>query len=59
MIPLSVYDPTLGYYSTTNFGKGSTANVAWADGVRDIILGRRTMSDYDALTRDWATAAGD
>lgn len=59
LIPLSVNDPTEGYYSPTFFGKGTSANMAWADGVRDIILNRRPMSDYDGLTQKWATDAGD
>jgi putative aldouronate transport system substrate-binding protein len=59
LIPLGVYDPTVGYYSPTNFGKGATANIAWSDGVRDIILRRRPLSDYDGLTKDWVSAAGD
>jgi putative aldouronate transport system substrate-binding protein len=59
LIPLSVNDPTQGYYSPTNFGKGASANVTWSDGVRDIILNRRPLTDYDGLTKDWAAAAGD
>jgi putative aldouronate transport system substrate-binding protein len=59
LIPLSVNDPTQGFYSPTFFGKGTTANIAWTDGVRDIIVNRRPMSDYDTLTKDWVTAAGD
>ena len=60
LIPLSVNDPTLGYYSPTGFGsKGTSANMAWADGVRDVILGRRPMSDYDGLTQTWVRDAGD
>ena len=27
--------------------------------LRDIILGRRPLSDYESVTRDWVTAAGD
>jgi putative aldouronate transport system substrate-binding protein len=59
LIPLSVNDPTQGHYSPTFFGKGTAANIAWADGVRDIILNRRPMTDYDGLTQKWATDAGD
>jgi putative aldouronate transport system substrate-binding protein len=59
LIPLSVNDPTQGYFSPTSFGKGTTANITWTDGVRDIILARRPLSDYDVLTRDWVSAAGD
>jgi hypothetical protein len=35
------------------------ANIAWADGVCEIILGRRPMSHYDSLTQTWARDAGD
>jgi putative aldouronate transport system substrate-binding protein len=59
LIPLGVNDPTQGHFSPTSFGKGATANITWSDGVRDIILSRRPLSDYDALTKAWATAAGD
>ncbi len=59
LMPMAVYDPTMGYYSPTNFGKGAAANVTWSDGVRDIILNRRPMTDYDGLTREWVSTAGD
>jgi putative aldouronate transport system substrate-binding protein len=59
LLPLSVNDPTMGFYSPTNFGKGASANVVWSDGVRDILLNRRPFSDYDALTKEWAASAGD
>ena len=59
LIPIGVNDPTVGYYSPTNYARGATANVAWSDGVREIILGRRPMSEYDGLTQTWARDAGD
>ena len=59
LMPLAVYDPTMGSYSPTNFGRGAAANVTWSDGVRDIILNRRPFSDYDGITREWVSAAGD
>jgi putative aldouronate transport system substrate-binding protein len=59
IISVGVNDPTVGYYSPTNYGRGATGNVAWSDGVREIILGRRPMSDYDTLTQTWARDAGD
>lgn len=59
LLPIGVEDPTVGYYSPTNFGKGAAANVTWSDGVREIILGRRPFSDYDTVTREWVAAAGD
>ncbi len=29
------------------------------DGIRDVILSRRPMTDYDQLVSDWKTSAGD
>jgi putative aldouronate transport system substrate-binding protein len=36
-----------------------TVNTAFNDGLREILLGRKPLSDYDGLVRDWASAAGD
>jgi putative aldouronate transport system substrate-binding protein len=58
-IPFGIDDPTNGFYAPTLYGKGGVANVAWNDGVREIILGRLPMSDYDRLLKEWTAAAGD
>jgi putative aldouronate transport system substrate-binding protein len=58
-LPLGVDDPTNGFYSPAQYAKGNQADMAWQDGTRDIIVGRRPMSDYDQLVKDWAAAAGD
>jgi len=58
-IPLGVDDPTNGFYSPTLFAKGAVADMTFWDGIRDIILSRRPMSDYDQLVTDWKTTAGD
>jgi putative aldouronate transport system substrate-binding protein len=58
-IPLGVDDPTNGFYSPTAYAKGAIADMAWQDGMRDVILGRTPMADYDRLTKEWAAAAGD
>ncbi|GAC1318792.1 MAG: extracellular solute-binding protein [Chloroflexota bacterium] len=58
-LPLGVDDPTNGFYSPTFYGKGVQADQVWQDGVREIILGRSPMTDYDRITKDWATTAGD
>jgi putative aldouronate transport system substrate-binding protein len=31
----------------------------FADGINDIIIGRRPMSDYDQLVNDWRSGGGD
>jgi putative aldouronate transport system substrate-binding protein len=58
-LPFGVDDPTNGYYSPTQYAKGNQADMAWQDGTRDIIVGRRPMSDYDQLVTAWKTTAGD
>jgi putative aldouronate transport system substrate-binding protein len=58
-LPLGVDDPTNGFYSPTQYARGNQADMSWQDGTRDIIAGRRPMSDYDQLVKEWSTAAGD
>jgi len=58
-MPLGVSDPTDGYFSATAWGKGQTADARFQDGVIDIILGRRTMSEYDDLVKAWQSEAGE
>jgi putative aldouronate transport system substrate-binding protein len=59
LLPIGVEDPTNGFYSPTASGKGATAETVVNDGLRDILLGRKPLSDYDGLVRDWARDAGD
>jgi putative aldouronate transport system substrate-binding protein len=33
-------------------------NQAFTDGAGDIVLGRRPLSDYDQLLKDWQTNGG-
>jgi putative aldouronate transport system substrate-binding protein len=58
-IPLGVDDPTNGFYAPTLYGKGINADMAWQDGVRQIIRGDQPVSDLDRLNKEWAAAAGD
>jgi putative aldouronate transport system substrate-binding protein len=58
-IPIGIDDPTNGYYSPMAYGKGVQADNTFWDGVRDIILSRRPLTDYDGLVADWKGAAGD
>jgi putative aldouronate transport system substrate-binding protein len=58
-LPLGIDDPTNGLYAPSQYTKGAAADVAFNDGVRDIMLGRRGMGEYDQLVSDWRTAAGD
>ena len=45
--------------TATAWSKGQTADVHFQDGVIDIILGRRQMSEYDDLVNAWRNEAGE
>ena len=59
LMPVAVTDPTFGQVSTTNFSKGFTLNQAINDGIVDVVVGRRPMSDYDQLVKDWLANGGE
>ncbi|MBV8083427.1 MAG: hypothetical protein JO247_01295 [Chloroflexi bacterium] len=58
VLPYGVSDPTLGFTSDTAIGKGPAVNKALMDGVTDIIAGRRPLTDFDQLVKDWQAAGG-
>jgi putative aldouronate transport system substrate-binding protein len=57
-IQAGLADPTLGLYSETESTKGATAEQPFLDGLTDVVLGRRPLTDYDQLVRDWQNAGG-
>jgi putative aldouronate transport system substrate-binding protein len=59
MMPSAVSDPTFGQISATNFAKGFTLTQALNDGLVDVVVGRRTMAEYDQLVKDWQTNGGE
>ena len=59
MMPSAVSDPTFGQVSTTNFAKGFTLTQTMTDGLTDIVVGRRPLSDFDGLVKDWQTNGGE
>jgi putative aldouronate transport system substrate-binding protein len=59
IIPAGLEDPTLGFLSPTAVGKGAAAMTAWSDGMRDILLGRKQMSEYDTIVKEWKSNVGD
>ncbi|GAC1318287.1 MAG: extracellular solute-binding protein [Chloroflexota bacterium] len=59
LISAGVADPTLGLFSPMLGQKGATINRTVVDGLTDIIAGRRPMTDFDALIRDWRTNGGE
>jgi putative aldouronate transport system substrate-binding protein len=59
IIPIAVADPTLGFYSATDLSKGGNYNKTFFEGVIDIVVGRRPLTDYDELVKGWASGGGD
>jgi putative aldouronate transport system substrate-binding protein len=59
LMPIAVSDPTFGQVSATNFSKGFPLTQAIQDGITDIVVGRRPMSDYDGLVKDWQNNGGE
>jgi putative aldouronate transport system substrate-binding protein len=59
LMPAAVSDPSFGQVSVTNFNKGAALMQTLNDGITDVVVGRRPMSDYDQLVKDWQAAGGD
>ena len=59
LIPVAVSNPTFGQVSTTNFTKGFTLTQTMSDGITDIVVGRRPLSDFDQLVKDWQSNGGE
>jgi putative aldouronate transport system substrate-binding protein len=57
--PGAVQDPTVGLYSAMNQKLGFSIQTRLADGLIDIIAGRRPMTDYDQLVSEWRSGGGD
>ncbi len=58
LVPTFVDDPTLGLVSNTQFSKGIPLAKTVNDGLSDIVAGRRPMTDYDKLIKDWLAGGG-
>jgi putative aldouronate transport system substrate-binding protein len=59
LIPAGVNDPAFGRYAPTNGTKGVVIQRTMIDGITDIVAGRRPISDYDQLVKDWQANGGD
>jgi putative aldouronate transport system substrate-binding protein len=56
---IAVRDASLGLYAPTSYqAVTTTAQQSFFDGVNDIMLGRRDMSEYDGLLKAWQSAVG-
>ena len=58
LAPVGVEDASVGLVSRTYAQKGATANRTLGDGFDDIVTGRRPLTDYDGLVKDWLDNVG-
>jgi putative aldouronate transport system substrate-binding protein len=59
LMPYAMSDPSFGQVSTTNFSKGFTLQQAFDDTLVDIIVGRRPLTDFDQMLKDWLNNGGE
>jgi putative aldouronate transport system substrate-binding protein len=59
VLPLGVDDPTNGFYAPTLYARGASADTAYNDGIREILLGRKQFSEFDQILKDWQRDAGE
>jgi putative aldouronate transport system substrate-binding protein len=57
-IAVGVADPTLGFTSATLDTKGVPLAMALTDGFTDVLAGRRPLSDFDQIVKDWQNNGG-
>jgi len=60
LVSIGILDPTLQYYSKTQYSSpGIQATKTFSDGINEIILGHRPLTDFDGLVQQWRASAGD
>jgi putative aldouronate transport system substrate-binding protein len=59
LAPGGIYDPSVGLYSPLNQRQGVSIGQRLADGLIDIVAGRRPLGDLDPLVKEWRTGGGD
>jgi putative aldouronate transport system substrate-binding protein len=57
-ISVGVADPTLGFTSAALDSKGVPLSRALTDAITDLLAGRRPMSDWEQVVKDWQTNGG-
>jgi putative aldouronate transport system substrate-binding protein len=58
LIPAGIEDPTWGLFSPAASTQGPSANQLVLDVLTDILFGRRELSEYDQMVKDWQNKGG-
>ncbi len=59
LIPIGVADPTYGLVSNTQLTKGIVLDKGVRDGVTDIVVGRRPLTDFDQILKTYLSGGGE
>ncbi|MEV8567461.1 extracellular solute-binding protein [Streptomyces sp. NPDC051322] len=59
LIAMAVVNPTVGHYSDTNAAQGASLTMEMNDGIKDIVAGRKSLSEFDGMVRKWRSGGGD
>ena len=58
VMPIGVQDPTIGLSTPTLDKQGVPLLQTLQDGLFDLLTGRRPLSDYDQIVKDWQNGGG-
>jgi putative aldouronate transport system substrate-binding protein len=58
LLPVGVEDPTWGLFAPSMGSVGPTVSQLVLDTLTDILVGRRELSDYDQMVKDWQSKGG-
>ena len=59
VLPIGIQDPTIGLATPAIDKLGASLVQSLQDAVFDLVTGRRPMSDYDQVIKEWRNAGGD
>jgi putative aldouronate transport system substrate-binding protein len=59
VLPSAVGDPTFGSVSATATSKGVSLTNTINDGLTGLVVGRRPLTDYDQIVKDWLSNGGE
>jgi putative aldouronate transport system substrate-binding protein len=59
LLKISGTNPTNGHFSDTSANKGGSLSTTMNDGITDIVAGRKPLSAFQGLLRDWRSGGGD
>ena len=59
LLAIGSEDPTWGTFSPTFLSRGTPLETTFIDGMNDIVSGRRPISEFDQIVKDWVNNGGE